>query len=181
MQISSLGAIGFLAISGAFAQPPPDIGPDIGKTLNSVSSYATRLAPMLEEARPKDWVVKGAPDTYIAQWVSSLEQCKGLGAAAKALAGHPDRLPDVLQILFRIQSLEITTGSMEDGLRRYQNPALADLLIATRAESTPVREKLQQYAVELATEKDQQFQVVDREAQRCRQDLSREAPRRTPK
>jgi hypothetical protein len=177
MQISSIGAIGLLAVSGAFAQQPPDIG----KTLNSVSAYAMQLAPMLEELRPKEWVSKGASDTYIAQWTSSLEQCKGLSAAAKALAEHPDRLPDVLQILFRIQSLEIAAASMEDGLRRYQNPALADLLIATRAESTPVREKLQQYAVELANEKDREFQVVDREAQRCRQDLSREAPRRTPK
>lgn len=178
MQISSLGAIGFLAVSGVFAQQAPDIG----KTLNGVASYATQLAPMLEEARPKDWVAKGAPDTYIAQWNSSLQQCKGLAAAAKALSEHPDHLPDVLQILFRIQNLEITTTSLEDGLRRYQNPALADLMVATRAESTPVREKLQLYAVELANEKDQQFQVVDREAQRCRQDLSREAPRtRTPK
>lgn len=168
MQIYSMCAIGFLATWGASAQPAPDIA----KTLNSISAYATQLAPMLEEARPKDWVAKGAPDTYIAQWTASLEKCKGLSAAAKALAEHPDRLQDVLQILFRIQSLEITSSSMEDGIRRYQNPALADLMIATRAESTPVREKLQQYAVDLAAEKDQQLQVMDREAQRCRQDLS---------
>lgn len=192
MKIFSFGAAGFLAIASMSGQQasPQQAGArqaltrqagagfvDIGKALDSVSSYASRLGPMLEEARPKEWVAKGAPDTYITQWNSSLEQSKGLGSAAKDLAQHTDRLPDVLQLLFRIQSLEITTGSLEDGLRRYQNPALADLLSATRAEATPVREKLQQYALELAAEKDQQFQIVDREAQRCRQDLSREPPR----
>lgn len=165
---------GLLLSQTPFAPPA-----DLVKGLDSLGAYAASLQPILEQARPKDWVASGAPDTYVAQWNSSLVQCKGLAAAAKNVSQHIDRLPDVLQLLFRIQSLEITAGSLEEGLRHYQNPALADLLSATRAESTPVRERLQQYALQLAADKDQQFQVADREAQRCRQDLS-QAPRAHP-
>ncbi len=160
--------VGAMALTACAQQPP-----DVVKTLDAVSGYALRLDPILEQIRPQDWIAKGAPDTYVAQLGSTTAQMKGLSAAAKALEQRADRLPDVLKLLFRIESLEITTSSLEDGLRRYQNPALADLLSAARAENTPAREKLQQYALELAAEKDQQLQVMDREAQRCREDLSR--------
>jgi len=126
-------------------------------------------------------VQKGAPDTYIAQWKSGMAQLKGLSALATQIAPQPDRLEDVLSVLFRIQSLEITAGSLNDGLRRYQNPALAELLSGTLAESTPSREKLQQFALALAADKEKEFQIVDKEAQRCRGNLTREAPKRTPR
>ncbi len=149
------------------------------RVANNVIGYAAHLQPMLQQIKPKDWIAKGAPDTYVSQWNSSMDQLKGLSAAAQAMAQHADHLPEVLQLLFRMQSLELAVGSLEDGLRRYQNAALAELLNGTRAENTPVREQLQRYALDLATDKEQQFQIVDREAQRCRQNLSGSAPVRT--
>lgn len=170
------GALLFIAAL-AWAQAP-GADPEVKPTLDALSNYAARLDPVLNQVKPKEWVDKGAPDTYIAQWESARNQCRGLDAAAKSLAQHADRLPDTLELLFRVQSLELTLGSLEDGMRRYQNPALADILSAIRAESTPQREKLQKHALALANDKDQQLQVMDREAQRCRGDLSRQAPRR---
>jgi len=160
-----------------FAQQPVT-DQDATKAIDAISGYAARLQPIMEQVKTKEWIGKGAPDTYIAQWNSAMAQLQGLSAVAKSLAPNPDRLQDLLSILFRVQMLEITAGSLEDGLRRYQNPALAELLSGTLAESTPSREKLQQYAIELATEKDKEFQLVDKEAQRCRGNLTREAPRR---
>ncbi len=143
------------------------------KALEAISGYAARLQPIMEQVKVKDWVQKGAPDTYIAQWNSGMAQLQGLSAISKQLAPAPERLPDVLAVLFRIQSLEITANSLNDGLRRYQNPALAELLSGTLAESTPSREKLQQFALALAAEKEKEFQIVDKEAQRCRGNLTR--------
>ncbi|MDQ6676281.1 MAG: hypothetical protein M3Z09_03190 [Acidobacteriota bacterium] len=154
---------------------------DATKAIDAISGYAARLQPIMEQVKPKEWMEKGAPDTYIAQWNSGMAQLQGLSAVAMALAPHPDRLQDLLPVLFRIQMLEITAGSLGEGLRRYQNPALAELLSGTLAESTPSRETLQRYAIELAAEKDKEFQLVDQEAQRCRGSLTREAPRRAPR
>ncbi len=154
---------------------------DATKALEALSGYAARLQPIMEQVKVNDWVAKGAPDTYVAQWNSGMAQLKGLSAVAKQLAPAPDRLEDVLFVLFRIQSLEITAGSLNDGLRRYQNPALAELLSGTLAESTPSREKLQQFALVLAADKEKEFQVVDKEAQRCRGNLTQSPKRPTRK
>ncbi len=150
---------------------------EAGKALEAISGYAARLQPIMEQVKVKDWVAKGAPDTYVAQWQSGMRQLEGLSVTAKSLAATPDHLQEVLGVLFRIQTLEITADSLNDGLRRYQNPALAELLAGTLAESTPSREKLQQYAMDLAAEKQKEFEIVNKEAQRCRGNLT-QAPRR---
>ena len=64
------------------------------------------------------------------------------------------------------------------GLRRYQNPALADLIVSVAAEDQADLEQLQNYILDLANQKDQEYLVVDREAQRCRATISREPARR---
>ncbi len=144
---------------------------DATKSLEAISAYAARLQPIMEQVKVNDWVAKGATDTYIAQWNSGMKQLQGLSALAKSVAASPTNLQDILTVLFRIQTLEITAGSLNDGLRKYQNPALAELLEGTLVESTPSREKLQQYALDLASDKQKEFEVVDKEAQRCRGNL----------
>jgi hypothetical protein len=123
---------------------------------------------MMDQIKPEDWVKKGASETYVAQWKTSEEQCKALIADARALAQAPDKLVDVLKVLFRVQFLEISLGSLEEGLRKYQNPAMAELVNGTRAENIPNREKLQQYAIDLADQREQDYKIADTEAQRCR-------------
>jgi hypothetical protein len=126
---------------------------------------------MMDQIKPDQWVAKGASDTYVAQWKTSKDQCKALVADAVALAQAPYKIVDVLKVLFRVQFLEISMGSLEEGLRKYQNPALAELLNGTRAENIPLREKLQQYAIDLADQREQDYKVADAEAQRCRGQL----------
>ncbi len=149
---------------------------DIGKTLRGVSDGVSRIMPILEQIRPREWVAQGAPDTYAIQWKASIAQANAISTSAQALLGHPEKLPDALQLLFRIQAFHAELASVGEGLRKYQNPALADLMLSVAAEDGPVREQLQQYVLDMATEKDQQFQIADREAQRCRGTLSRETP-----
>jgi hypothetical protein len=149
----------------------PGATPEIAKTLVAIADNAERLVPMMDQIKPDTWVAKGASETYVSQWKTSEAQCKALVADARALAQAPEKLTDVLKVLFRVQFLEIAMGSLEDGLRKYQNPALAELLNGTRAENIPDREKLQQYAIDLANQREQDYKVADAEAQRCRSQL----------
>jgi hypothetical protein len=144
---------------------------EIARTLLAIAANAERLVPMMDQIKPNEWVAKGASETYVAQWKTSEEQCKALVGDARALAQTPDRLTDVLRVLFRVQFLEIAMGSLEEGLRKYQNPALAELLNGTRAENIPNREKLQQFAIDLTMQREQEYKVADAEAQRCRNTL----------
>ena len=93
---------------------------------------------------------------------------------ARNLDRNPEKLTDALQTLFRIRTLESMVASLSEGIRKYQNPPMADLLNAAVAENAANRDRLQQYVFELATEKENEFRVADEEAQRCRASLSRQ-------
>jgi hypothetical protein len=147
---------------------------DIGKTLTAIAADADRLAPYLDQIQPQQWVAKGAPDAYIAQWKQCQIQTKAVADSARTLSRNPDKLASELELLFRIGALEHLLVSLGEGVRRYQNPAIADLLHGAMAEGTVNREKLQQYISDLATEKEQQFRVADSEAQRCRGFLAKQ-------
>jgi hypothetical protein len=155
----------------ACAQSPQQI--EMRQILDDLSAQSKRLIPILEQIDPNVWVTaKGAPDGYIRQWHSSQDQLKALIDDTANLSKDPERLPFALQTFFRVQSLQVMLQSLVDGIRRYQNPALADLLAGIAAEGSGDREKFQQYIMSLATERDQMFGIMDHEAQRCRSILS---------
>lgn len=153
----------------------------ITSIFNGISQHAARIEPMLQQLRPNEWVAKGASDTYVAQWNSALAQIRAIQTDMSTVAQHPDRITDCMKALFRVQASHQMLGSLMGGLRRYQNPALADLIESVAAEDRSDIDRFQQYLVDLAGEKEQQFTVVDREAQRCRATLLRQpaAPART--
>jgi ABC-type transport system involved in cytochrome bd biosynthesis fused ATPase/permease subunit len=145
---------------------------------NAISQHMARLQPMLEQVRVKEWVAKGAPDAYLQQLASIGKEIQAIEADMARLAQRPDQMQDCMRGLFRVQALHVPLHSLMGGLRRYQNPALADLIESVAAEDQTQVARLEQYVLELADAKDQQYNVVDKEAQRCRAMLSREpAPR----
>jgi F0F1-type ATP synthase membrane subunit b/b' len=154
---------------------------DVGKTLAAISAHASRLESLLDQIQPQEWVSKGAPEQYVTQWKESRTQIQAIVASAKDLSRNPGKLTDSLQLLFRVQSLEVMLGSLREGIRKYHNPAVADLLNGVVAENGANRNRLQQYVLDLAAEKEQEFTVADREAQRCREFLSKQpAPAHRP-
>jgi len=90
------------------------------------------------------------------------------------LTQHPSQMSDCIKALFRAQAFHEMLGSLLGGVRRYQNPALADLIEAVAAEDRADLDRLENWVLQLAGEKEAQFNVVDREAQRCRATLSSE-------
>jgi len=150
---------------------------DIHQTLAAIALHADRLAPFVEQIQPENWLAAGAPHAYITQAKTCRNEVRSVATASRELSRNPEKLTSALDLLFRIRALESMLGSLGDGLRKYQNPPMADLLNAAVAENLANRDRLQQYVLELATEKEQEFRVADEEAQRCRQSLSRQPSR----
>ena len=162
-------------------QQPAGLEPDwdIGVILQEMSAHAGRLLPVLDQIDVKAWFEKGASETYAAQLQSSKDQAKAFADGARDLARNPEKLSASLELLFRVQGLETMLGSLEEGVRKYQDPAVAQKLASLEAENGANRDRFQKYIVNLAAEREQQFQVMDREAQRCRGILTTQ-PAATP-
>jgi hypothetical protein len=152
--------------------PPPATGVtsewDVRKLLDSLNAQASHLKPIVDQVHPDQWVAKGAPDAYIAQFKSAQAEIQYLLGSSAALSREPERLTLALDTYFRMQAMELTLASLGEGIRKYQNPALADLTQSVMGENSANRDRLRQYITDLAAQKEQEFQVADREAQRCR-------------
>jgi len=153
---------------------------DISQMLDALASQAKRLKPILDQLNPQEWVAKGAPDAYVSQWRYAQTELVYLTDSAKALGKQPERLTLALDTLFRMQSLEMRLTSLVDGVRNYQNPAVGDLLVGVLGENSTNRDRLRQYITDLAANKEQEFQIADKEAQRCRGMLGKQAPAPKP-
>ena len=79
---------------------------------------------------------------------------------------QPEKLTLALETLFRLQAVESQVSSLVDGVRRYQNGAVGDLLVSVMSANSANRDQLRQYITDLAKTKEQEFQIVDSEAQR---------------
>jgi hypothetical protein len=150
---------------------------DIHKTLAAIALHADRLAPFVDQIHPENW--NGAPEGYVAQVKTCRNEIRAVAAEARKLDQNPEKLTDALQVLFRIRAMESVVASFSDGMRKYSNPPMADLLNSAVAENAGNRDRLQQYILELAAAREQEFLVADQEAQRCRQAISRQ-PSREP-
>jgi uncharacterized protein (DUF3084 family) len=156
---------------GVKAQQPPD--PQVLTALRGIGDHAARLLPMLDQIRAKDWVSQGAPETYAVQVETARRQIQAIETEMAALEKNAEGMQQCMKALFRVQAFHGALDSMLGGLRKYQNPALADLIQSVAAEDQGAIERLESYVLELADEKEQVFQVVEHEAQRCRADLSK--------
>lgn len=144
---------------------------DAAKSVAEFSSHAARLKPLLDQMTPQQWVAQGASQTYMTQWEDTRRELEYLEAAARILQQQPDKLTAALDTYFRWQNLEYRMESLIEAVRKYQNPAVGDLVLGELRSNTANRDGLQQYITVLATQKEQEFKVADEEAQRCREDL----------
>ena len=174
----------FLCAAAAYAQAPSSKPPtaglepawDIAVVLQEIGAHAGRLLPVLDQLDVPSWVAKGASETVLEQLKSSKQQTQAVADEAAALARNPDRLSGALQLFFRMEGLENMIGSLQEGARKYQGVAMSQSLTALFAEGGANRERLRGYIVNLAAEREHQFEVMDREAQRCRGTLMAPAP-----
>jgi hypothetical protein len=118
----------------------------------------------------------------VLQLESSRQQARALADGAKALARDPEKLSQCLELFFRVEALENMLRSLEDGIRKYQGAADAQALATLSAENGANRERFRGYIVNLAAAHENQLEVMDQEAQRCRGLMSiQPAPRASGK
>jgi hypothetical protein len=141
-----------------------------------MSTHATRLIPILERVDAKAWVEKGASETYAGQLQSASVQAKAMADEAQKLSATPEKLAAGLELYFRIEALDRLIANLVDGLRKYQDPGLADDLASLAAENGVNRGKFQRYLIGLAAQREQECAVADREAQRCRGIVATQPP-----
>lgn len=159
---------------------------NVRKTIADVLKQVDQLGPVFHSMNPQQWAdQKGAPDAYIAQHATAQRQLNDLSVATKLFAQKPESLPLGLDLYFRLEALDVTARSLDNGAREYADRATADKLARLIAADFTSREQLQSYFTDLARTEEENFKIADEEAQRCRGIISKEPPpssgRRTKK
>ena len=178
MRSTFLLAAALCAIStGSLTAQSGGIPPEweVQKQMATLAGHVQRFQSVLDQIHAEEWVKKGAPQAYVDQLARTRAEIGYLIGSTKDLSAHPEKLTAVLDTFFRMESVEAMLRSVVAGIRKYQNPAVAELLAGLIADTSADQDKLRQYLVDLAADREQQYKVMDQEAQRCRAALSRGA------
>lgn len=155
---------------------PP--GWDLKPRAEKISGDVARLRPLIERLDPAAWISKGAPDAYQRQWKDCLDGIGHVQNASARLAIHPDRLSLAVETLVRLEALLEHANSLTQAVRRYQNPAVAEVLESEVSAAGASREWLRQHALDLSSQREKELSVAEQEAQRCRGQVARPGTRR---
>jgi hypothetical protein len=166
--------------TGSAAPAPVSLDPtEVPAIAGEISQRSEHLKPMFEQVHAADWTAKGAPEAYVSQWNSLVEQNQAIENDMTGVAQNPEAMADIMKALFRVHRFDGDLAALIGAVRRYQNPALADLIESVAAGDQSGVEKLQQYVLDLASEKERLLGVEDEEAQRCRSSLANQPPARS--
>lgn len=166
--------LAFLLLQTAGIPPGWDLKPQAEK----ISGDVARLRPLIERLDPATWVSKGAPQAYQKQWKDCLDGIGYVQNASERLASRPDKLSLVVETLVRLEALLEHATSLTQAVRRYQNPAVAEVLESEISAAGASREWLRQHALDLSSQREKELAVAEQEAQRCRGQVLRPGARR---
>ncbi len=141
---------------------------DARKQLDDLKATLAEIPAELAKLNLKLWREASAPAAYFSQLDSAKSQIPSLLAAIDDLRLAPDRLSIGLEIFLRFDSLDQLQRSLMEAIRKYDTPAAADSIEARFVANAPARDRFRRYLIDLAADRDRQFEVLAREAQRCR-------------
>ncbi len=145
---------------------------DVTALTGEISQRSERLKPLFAQVHPEGWTQQGAPAVYAAQWKSLGEQNTSIQVDMADAGQHTDAMPAMMTALFRIHRFDVDLEGMIPAIRRYQDESLGDQIEAAFAGDQRAVEKLQQYVLDLANEKERLLDLENSEAQRCRAQLA---------
>src|SRR5215510_4857836 len=160
-RVGILVLVSMLPLCGPAQQAGVPTEWDVQKLVEGIAAQSSRILPLIEQIRAKEWVTRGASETYVQQWDAAHSQAASLKLASANLVREPARLSAALDVFFRMQNLEDVLTSLIDGVRKHQNPALADLLRSVLSENSASRQQLRQYLTDLAAAKELEAKVMD--------------------
>ncbi len=149
---------------------------DVSKSVSELAAQVAKLKPVLAQLTPQAWVEQGAPTAYVAQWQSAQQELDYLEQTARVLEKQPETMTVALDLYFRLQAVEWRLQSLSEGARKYQNPAAGDQIAEAVGLDATKRDQLREYITDLAAQNEQQLAVMDREAQRCREEQNTSRP-----
>ncbi len=148
---------------------------DVRTILAKLNADTGELKPLLDSMKPQQWYEqKGAPSTYILQWQTAQRQLNDVSEASKLLGQKTESLSLALDDYFRLEALDVTAHSLEEGVRKYGDRVTAERFSQVLARNFNDRERFRDYIRDLAASTEQNFKIADEEAQRCRGMISRE-------
>ncbi len=163
------------------AAPAPEAGllPDweLKPRAVKLAEGLEKVRPLLERLQPEKWTAAGAPVQYEQQYKDCLEMLSHAQNAATRLAERPNGLTTAVETLVRLESFINLAQSLSQAVRRYQNPAVADLVESELAAAGD-REWLRRHVLELATVRERERETAEQEAQRCRERTLKQGPRK---
>ena len=161
-----------LASMSLWGQAAPSVPApwDVSKSVSELAAQVAKLKPVLAQLTPQAWVDQGAPSAYVEQWQSAQQELDYVEQTARALEKQPEKMTAALDLYFRLQAIEWRLQSLSEGARKYQNPAAGDVLAEAVGLHATQRDQLREYITDLAAQNEQQLAVMDREAQRCREE-----------
>ena len=155
---------------------------DARQIVSAVEKSDEKLGSVLAKLNPQQWTnQKGAPSAYIVQWQTAQQQLTDVVNTTKLLEQKIDSLPASLDLYFRLEALEVTARSLDEGAEHYGDRATAQQLAELVAENFSTRERFRDYIKDLATSTEQNFKIADEEAQRCRAMISQQAAQKSKK
>jgi hypothetical protein len=165
-------------------QPPQGPAPaglespwDLRNILTALVKDNEELKVVIAQLNPQQWYdQKGAPSTYVVQWATAQRQVNDVVIASRLLSQKTESLSQALDTYFRLEALETSARSLDEGAHKYGDRETADKLSELMGRNFGSRERFRDYLRDLATSKEQDFKIADAEAQRCRGMISKEPP-----
>jgi len=117
------------------------------------------LKPVFDQIHPGSWTVEGGSEAYQKQQKACADGLAYVQNAVTRWSAQPDKLSLMLETLIRIESM---------GIRKYQNPAVADILDSMLNSLSGDLEWLRSQSLEMAQQREKELEVAQKEAQRCR-------------
>jgi len=149
---------------------------DLRPRIEKLGRKIDRLKPVLDQIHPETWTAESGGAAYAKQARGCAQGLSDSRNAVARWAAQPDRLSLMLETLLRLDSLHAQAASLSEGVRRYQNPAIADLLDAELLSFDPELGWLRTQALELAEQREKELDVAQKEAQRCRSQIFQAHP-----
>jgi hypothetical protein len=150
---------------------------DLRKILATLVQDNEQLKVVIAQLKPQEWYdQKGAPNAYVLQWTTAQRQVNDVVIASRLLSQNTESLSLGLDTYFRLEALETSARSLDEGAHKYGDRGTADKLSELIAHNFNNRERFRDYLRDLASTKEQDFKIADAEAQRCRGMISKEPP-----
>jgi len=153
------------------AAQAPGIAPDweLKPRVEKIGPEVGRLLPLFLQLQPEKWTAAGASPAYEKQLKDCIEHIGYVQNTSVRFAAQPARLTLAVETLVRMEALLQLSSSVSGAVRRYQNPAVADLLDSEIVAAGASRDWLRQHVSELAAIREKELESAEKEAQRCRE------------